>query len=358
MDLLKEKIKAKAQGLGFTFIGFSEPKQSPHFNNYQTWLKEPHPDELDYLGKKYVVDARKKPAVLLQNAKSVISLGFDYPNQEGSESFDSSENKYFGQIASYACLPDYHRYLKEKSNELTQFIKSETGCSLKNRFFVDSGPVMEKDFAFQSGLGWIGKNSLFISPIFGSFCLLGCLFVDIELQPDQPNETDLCGECEICIKFCPTNAIAENRTIRASRCISFLTTNYKGQIPGELCRKIGNNVFGCDICQKVCPLNYRDQKNGFDKEKYFWPIIDSKIDLLSELFFTEEAFLSKYTGTPVAKLSFELFLRNLIIAIGNSGGKGFIDPLTNLFHNHQSTILNDASKRAIASIHQNSQHKD
>jgi epoxyqueuosine reductase len=241
--------------------------------------------------------------------------------------------------------------MKEKSNNLIRFIKSETGSSLKSRFFVDSGPVMEKDFAFQSGLGWIGKNSLFISPVFGSFCLLGCLFVNIELLSDQPVETDLCGDCQICIKSCPTKAIGENRTINANRCISFLTTNFRNQIPGELCGKIGNKVFGCDICQKVCPLNFFKANIFLEHANTLRPIIDSKIDLLSELFFSEEMFFSKYGDTPVMKLTHDLFLRNLIIASGNSGSKELIEPLTKILHDTSSTIIKASSEWAIASLH-------
>ena len=127
--------------------------------------------------------------------------------------------------------------------KLISFMKTLDSSSGKMKLFVDSGPVMEKDFAFQSGLGWIGKNSLFISPVFGSFCLLGCLFVDFDLEPDDPDETDRCGDCDLCIRSCPTQAISDNRTIKASRCISFLTTNAKGDIPNQLCEKIGDHVF-------------------------------------------------------------------------------------------------------------------
>lgn len=352
MDLLKEKIKAGALRLGFSFIGFSKPVQTPHFSGYESWVKGSHPDELDYLSKKYVVDARNRPAVLLQNARSVITLGIAYSKPEDSRGFGNNENNFHGQIASYACLPDYHQWLKNKSKELISFIKNENSRVINTRFFVDSGPVMEKDFAYLSGLGWIGKNSLFISPVFGSFCLLGCLFVDIDLYPDQPDETDLCGVCEVCIRTCPTNAITENRTIIASRCISFLTTNYKGEIPRELNKKIGIKVFGCDICQKVCPLNSGEVRFNSQQGNDFRPIIENKIDLLSELFFAEDMYKAKYAGTPVAKLPFELFQRNLIIALGNSGRAECIDPLTKILHDHPSRILKEASKWAIASLGQ------
>ena len=234
MDLLKEKIKAEAIRLGFSFIGFAKPQQTPHYFQFEAWLGEERPAGLDYLGKKYVIDARKQPACLLENARTVITVGLAYPKPANGMGSENPDNAKYGELASYACLPDYHHWLKDKAKELVSFIKSIQSPSLNSRFFVDSGPVMEKDFAFLSGLGWIGKNSLLISPVFGSYCLLGCLFVDFELQPDCPDETDKCGECEICINACPTGAITSKRTINAKRCISYLTTSSKGIIPYEL----------------------------------------------------------------------------------------------------------------------------
>ena len=234
-----------------------------------------------------------------------------------------SERKKFGQIAAYACLPDYHRWFKDRTREFLSSLKVFNNSAVKTKLFVDSGPVMEKDFAYQAGLGWIGKNSLFISKVFGSFCLLGCLFVDFDLEPDTPDETDLCGECDLCIRSCPTQAISENRTINASRCISFLTTNARGDIPNHLCEKIGDHVFGCDICQSVCPLNMGKPIIKQKPNEFLSPIIENKVNLHDELLMSERSYSAKYSLTPIGKLPYEVFLRNLIIAAGNSGDKSF-----------------------------------
>ena len=350
MNSLKEQIKAEALRLGFSFIGFSRPQQTPHFANYKNWLMGSQPEELDYLKKDYVVVARKNPAILLENAQTVIVLGIAYPNPDSTIIKDNSDKKGFGQIASYACLPDYHRWLKERARELEKFIRSIDNPGLKTRVFVDSGPVMEKDFAFQAGLGWVGKNSLFISAIFGSFCLLGCLYVDLKLEPDMQNNNDLCGACELCIQSCPTGAIFNDRTINASRCISFLTTNYKRAIPPELCGKIGKQVFGCDICQTVCPINNRESFTNSQKENRLSPIIENRVDLSNELFLGEQLFLKKYSETPLAKLPHEIFLRNLIIAAGNSGEYAFFEPLERLRGSHSSSIIQSTAEWAIASL--------
>ena len=350
MNSLKDQIKAEASRLGFSFTGFSRPQQTPHFANYKNWLKGSQLEELDYLKKDYVVVARKNPAVLLENAQTVIVLGIAYPNQKSTIFKGISDKKRFGQIASYACLPDYHRWFKDHARKLEKFIRSLDNPGLKTRVFVDSGPVMEKDFAYQAGLGWIGKNSLLISPIFGSFCLLGCLFVDLKLEPDMQNNNDLCGACDLCIQSCPTGAIFNDRTINASRCISFLTTNYKGAISSELCGKIGKQVFGCDICQTVCPINNRVSFTNSQKKNRLSPIIENQMDLSNELFLGEQLFLKKYSETPIAKLPYEVFLRNLIIAAGNSDEDVFVEPLERMRRSHSSSIIQSTAEWAIASL--------
>ena len=350
MDLRKEKIRAEALRLGFSFIGFSKPEQTPHFSAYEVWLNSPQPEELGYLNKKYVVDARKEPGLLLDNSQAVIVLGLAYPKPTLPFNEGISESKIFGQIAAYACLPDYHRWFKERSGKLNSFLKTLDNSSGKTKFFVDSGPVMEKDFAFQAGLGWIGKNSLFISPVFGSFCLLGCLFVDFGMEPDVPDETDQCGKCDLCIRSCPTQAISEKRTIKASRCISFLTTNTRGNLPNELCKIIGDHVFGCDICQTVCPLNKTKPIFNMQQNEFISPIIKNQVNLLEELLISESFYTLKYSLTPIGKLPYEVFLRNLIIAAGNSGDRSFIGPLKKMIDIHSSSFIRIAANWAITSF--------
>ena len=347
--MLKEKIIAEALRLGFSFIGFSKPWQTPHFPQFESWIKAGNHDGLDYLGKKYVLDARNQPAILLNNAGTVITLGISYQKPAGLEDYRNPNDKRYGLLAGYACLPDYHRLMKEKSKELIGFLSLTQNSPVKTKFFVDSGPVMEKDFAYLSGLGWIGKNSLFFSPGYGSFCLLGCLFADIELPADKPDDTDLCGNCEQCIQACPTGAINNNRTINTSQCISYLTTSHKGVFPFELRHQVGNKVFGCDVCQNVCPLNSDLPKSNYQNIG-IKPILKNKINLLYELSFSEKEYIAKYSKTPVAKLPYELFLRNLIIAIGNSCAGVFFDPLSKLILCHPSPVIRGTSAWALAAI--------
>jgi epoxyqueuosine reductase len=349
-DLLREKIKAEASRLGFSFTGFSKPTQTPHFLKYESWLFNTRPDELDYLGKKYVVESRKNPTTLLNDAKTVITLGCAYQKTQVLNDFDNHDSEKYGMIAAYACLPDYHFWLKSRVKALITYIERIYDSDVKSKFFVDSGPVMEKDFAYLSGLGWIGKNSLFISPVFGSYCLLGCLFINIELQPDQLSEIDLCGDCEMCINACPTGAINQGRTINANKCIAFLTTNYKGIISPEQCRMVGNNIFGCDICQNVCPINNRQLTTDNLQKMGLKPIIQNKIHLASELNIRKEIYSAKYSNTPLSKFPFELFIRNLIIALGNSGKYEFIESLNELIRIHPTPIVRATASWALTSL--------
>lgn len=350
MNLLKETIKAEALHLGFSFIGFTKPQQTPHFSAYENWLNEPLPEELEYLKKMYVADSRKEPGILLEKARTVIVLGIGYSKPTLPFAGIDSERKQLGQIAAYVCLPDYHRWFKDRSRELISSLKVITNSAFRSKLFVDSGPVMEKDFAFQAGLGWIGKNSLFISRVYGSFCLLGCLFMDFDLEPDTPDKTDLCGECELCMRSCPTQAISENRTINASRCISFLTMNTRGRIPNHLCELIGDHVFGCDICQSICPLNKGKPDIKLKQNELLSPIIANKVNLHDELLMNERTFLAKYSLTPIGKLSYEVFLRNLILAAGNSGDKSFEESLKIILGMHHSPIIQSAAQWAITML--------
>ena len=348
--MLKNKIKAEALRLGFSFIGFTKPHQTPHFSSFKYWLNESQPEELNYLKKSYVVDSRKEPWILLEGARTVIVLGIDYPIPTLPFNGSNSERNFFGQIAAYACLPDYHRWFKDRARKFLSSLEDFNNSAVRKKLFVDSGPVMEKDFAYQAGLGWIGKNSLFISRVYGSFCLLGCLFVDFDLEPDVPDETDRCGECDLCIRSCPTQAIANNRIVDASRCISFLTTNARGVIPDHLCEKIGGHVFGCDICQSVCPLNMERPISKQKSIEMLLPIIENNVNLFDELSMSERSYSTKYSLTPIGKLPYEVFLRNLIIAAGNSADKSFVKPLNKMIDKYPSSIIRSAAQWAITSL--------
>jgi epoxyqueuosine reductase len=238
-------IKQKAAELGFFYCGISKAEfleaEAPRLEN---WLKKSMHGAMGYMENHF--DKRLDPRILVPGAKSVVSLLLNYyPEQTQPE--DSL------QISKYAYGTDYHFVIKDKLKTLLQAINEEIG-EVGGRCFTDSAPVLDKAWAKKSGLGWVGKNSNLINPKSGSFFFIAELIIDLELEYDGPIK-DYCGTCTRCIDACPTDAITQAYVVDGSRCISYFTIELKGQIPEEVNGKFGNWVFGCDICQDVCPWN-------------------------------------------------------------------------------------------------------
>jgi len=329
------EIRARANNLGFSFTGFTEVQQSPHFQDYLEWLERDQFGNLKFLNIHYVIGSRREPGQLLKDAKSIVILGVRYGPLLKK---DQSESPDTGIIATYAQYEDYHYVVKNKAVELMESINRVRSGKINYRIFIDSGPLMEKDFAYAAGLGWIGKNSLFIHLELGSFTFLCCIMVDIDLNEKTQLPNDLCENCRLCEYACPTQCITGDHTINASRCISYLTIEHKGIIPRSLRSLIGNRVFGCDICQEVCPYNTKiteDQSKIFFnlREKNYHPI-----DLLKEMSLTAETFKNKYMNTPVLRVTYERHIRNIIIAAGNSLHDKFIKPLNELLASDSEII--------------------
>jgi len=328
-------IKAKAHALGFSFTGFADVQQSPHFPDYLKWLRKEQFGQLDFLNKNYVIEARRKPGQLLKNAKSIIILGVRYgPLPKYNQSLSPEK----GIIATYAQYDDYHRIIKTKAIKLMDSINKERSEVINFRIFIDSGPLMEKDLAFAAGLGWIGRNSLLIHPQLGSFTLLCCILVDIDLHETTQFSSDLCKDCRLCMQACPTQCISGDHSINAGRCISYLTIEHKGIIPLDLRPLLGNHVFGCDICQEVCPYNTRIST---EQNELFFNLKKSSyhpLDLLWEMHLTEKTFQEKYLNTPILGITYEHYIRNIIIAAGNSQNKKFIQPLQALLVSNSEII--------------------
>ncbi|MFC6998474.1 tRNA epoxyqueuosine(34) reductase QueG [Rufibacter roseus] len=238
-------IKQKAQELGFMYCGVSKAEflgeEAPRLEN---WLNQKKHGQMHYMANHF--DKRLDPRLLVEGAKSVVSLLLNYFPEE-----TQPQDTY--QISKYAYGQDYHFVIKDKLKTLFQYIQDEIG-EVGGRVFVDSAPVMDKVWAKKSGLGWVGKNSNLIRPGVGSFFFIAELILDLELEPDGPIK-DYCGTCTKCMDACPTDAISEPYVVDGSKCISYFTIELKDQIPQEVNGKFGNWIFGCDICQDVCPWN-------------------------------------------------------------------------------------------------------
>ena len=249
MDL-KQKysqlIKGEALRLGFSTCGIAKAafleEEAPRL---EQWLKNDFHGEMKYMETHF--DKRLDPRLLVDGAKAVISLSYNYFTENQQD-----ENSY--KVAKYAYGEDYHHVVKSKLNELGAFINEQIG-EVNGRVFVDSAPIMERSWAEKSGLGWNGKHSLLIQKELGSFFFLAELIIDLELEYDQPFTTDHCGTCTKCIDACPTEAILPNNTVDGSKCISYFTIELKNEIPSEMKGTFEDWMFGCDICQDVCPWN-------------------------------------------------------------------------------------------------------
>jgi len=234
-------------------------------------------------------------------------------------------------------------------HQLADKIKKILGRDFRYRVFVDSAPVLETILAEQAGLGWIGKNTCLINPHSGSYFFLSEILLDIHLTPDQPFSTDHCGSCTRCIDACPTACILPDRTIDAQRCISYLTIELKGEIPAELRSSIGNWVFGCDLCQQVCPWNQRFASQSGDPAFEPRPDVPNP-DLIEELSLSPEAFNRKFKGSPIKRSKRRGYLRNVTVALGNSGDPAAIPALSNSVKNDPEPLIRSHAAWALEQI--------
>ncbi len=244
---LTVQLKAQALRLGFDRVGIAPAVAAPGHDRFREWLRAGHAAGMTYLGRQ--ADARRHPEHLLDGVRSVVMLCVVY-GQPSAE----VRSPHQGKIARYARGPDYHRVLRDRIEELLDWLRA--ACpGVRGRAVVDTAPLLERDFARLAGLGWIGKNTMLIDRKLGSFTFLGALLVDRELVADEPHAADHCGTCTRCLDACPTDAFAGPYQLDARRCISYWTIEHKGPIPEEVASTLNGWVFGCDVCQDVCPWN-------------------------------------------------------------------------------------------------------
>lgn len=307
MNGLAEKyakiVKTQAKSLGFDFCGIARAgfleDEAPKL---EAWLNKNFHGQMSYMANHF--DKRLDPTKLVEGAKSVISLIYNYyPGQrlpDGAEDF---------KIAKYAYGQDYHYVIKDRLKTLMENLRKEIG-EFGGRVFVDSAPLMERQWAQKSGLGWLGKNSLLLNRDMGSFFFLSELIVDVEINPDPPMVKDYCGTCTRCIDACPTDAIVADGVVDASKCISYLTIELKENIPVAFKGKMENWIFGCDICQDVCPWN------RFSKP-HREPLFEPKPDLAHMgnrewLEISEEVFQKVFAKSPLKRSKWAGVKRNVV----------------------------------------------
>ncbi|MDK2982180.1 MAG: epoxyqueuosine reductase [Chloroflexota bacterium] len=351
MSAINETIKAEAHRLGFSFLHITRPARPPHYPAYLDWLAKDYSGEMRYLSSERAQQSRGDPASLLPKARSMLVFGVRYASLTRNLPAPEDEDRPQGLIASYALHADYHDRLKQAARRLMDFIQRETGREVEHRIFVDSSALLEKDTAFMAGAGWIGRNSLLITPHSGSLQVLGVILTDLDLPGEPAFEKDLCGNCHQCQVNCPTGCITGDRNLRAEHCIAYLTIEYKGIIPRPLRAKMGNWVYGCDVCQNMCPWN--DPRNLSVDEVDSLPLWKSEpqVDLLEEIQLDEAAYKAKYAASPVLRASHTAFQRNLIVAMGNSASAACLPVLEPILTRDPNALLRQHAAWAIHALH-------
>ena len=239
---IEQLIKSQAIGFGFDLVGIAKLGPAESAPMFEEWLARGYAGDMTYLERGAA--KRRNTRAPFTPAVSAIVVALDYGGRSES-----------GPVARYARGDDYHDVMTRRLNELHRFVEAGLGRKIAGKAYVDTGPILERDLARKAGLGWIGKNTNLLSPKIGSFFFLGSLVLDLELEPDEPFASDHCGSCRRCIDACPTGAIVEERVLDATKCISYLTIEKRGEIPEDMHAQIGELLYGCDICQDVCPWN-------------------------------------------------------------------------------------------------------
>ena len=304
---LAARIRSKAAEMGFDPVGITDLGPAHTYEAFRRWIESGYAGEMAYLERG--ADKRRDTRLPYDGVRSAVVVGLDYGGRQPA-----------GPIARYARGNDYHDVMIGRLRALHAWIDGEAGSPVRGRAYVDTGPILERDLAQRAGLGWIGKNTMLISPRRGSFLFLGALFLDLDLPADAPFEADRCGSCTRCMEACPTGAIVAPRELDARRCISYLTIEHRSEIAAELQPMIGEWLYGCDVCQDVCPWNQRFASAPSDpalapREENVAPD-PAELEALSP-----EEFSLRFRGSPIKRTKHAGLTRNARIVLGNRGRK-------------------------------------
>ena len=323
---LRDRIRARALALGFDRVRFTGPHVSGHMDFYRGWIDGGAHGEMGYLAREDSIARRADLRLTMAEVRSVVLVAHNYyqPDPPGL-----ARDTRRAVIARYARGDDYHNVMKRRLKTLLGEIRRDASRPVAGRAYVDTGPILERELAMRAGLGWLGRNTMLIHPGSGSYFFLGVLMLDLELPEDEPFTEDRCGTCRSCLDACPTGALL-GRDARgapvmdARRCISYLTIEHRGPIPRELRAPIGNRVYGCDICQEVCPWNVKFQTPSSEPAYRARPELDGPplVELAERLLAMDDAsFARAFRGSPVRRAKRDGLLRNLCVGLGNEGGK-------------------------------------
>ncbi len=315
---LANAIRAQAYGLGFDLVGITRLGPAETADAFDRWVEAGYAGEMGYLPRG--AGKRRDTRLPVPGALSAIVVALDYGGREPS-----------GPVARYARGDDYHDVMTARLRELHAWIDVQVGRPTGGKAYVDTGPILERDLARRAGLGWFGKNTNLLNPRIGSFFFIGALLVDLDLEPDAPFEADRCGTCTRCLDACPTDAFVAPRVLDATRCISYLTIEQKGEIPVELREKVGGLLYGCDICQEVCPWNAsfaRELREPAFAARQTLGRNDARALGREILEMSPDEFTTAFKGSPMKRAKLRGLKRNAAVVLGNVGSAADVDVLT------------------------------
>jgi epoxyqueuosine reductase len=374
---LAARLKARARDLGFALAGVAPAADADGFPQFRDWLARGYAGAMTYLHTQG--DARRNPDSILETVRSVLMVGMEYggheepnppapfPRREGGgfARADTDSNPARGElsasappsllgkgagglgssrVAKYAQGPDYHRYIWDRLNALAAWLEAEAPGS-RTEAVADTAPLLERDFARRAGLGWVGKNTMLINPRRGSFFFLGAVLSDLALEPDAPFATSHCGTCTACLDACPTAAFPQPFVLNATKCISYLTVELRGPIPLELREPMGNWLYGCDVCQDVCPWNSkREGEVTFPHDAEL-----AALDPIELLGLDADQFRARFKRTSLWRNRRAGLLRNAAIVLGNTGDARALPALEKALRDEEE-VVRDAATWAVERI--------
>jgi epoxyqueuosine reductase len=341
---LETRLKQQAHALGFELAGIARATAADSFDQLRDWLARGFAGDMAYMNRH--AEARRHPESVLRTVRSVLMVGMNYFEGAGAPPSPAPATGLTGRVSRYACGADYHDVLRLRLRELLGWLQGEApGC--QGRGVVDTAPLLERDFARRAGLGWFGKNTMLLNKRLGSYFFLGALLLDLALAPDPPHDAAHCGTCTACLKACPTGAFVAPGLLDARRCVSYLTIELKEAVPEDLRSGLGDWVFGCDVCQEVCPWN---RKAPPAQEPAFQARADLQaLDLVAILGLSEDEFRQRFRGTALMRTRRRGLVRNAALALGNRADPAALPALHRALGDSEP-VIREAAQWAIERI--------
>ena len=345
---LTSRIKEQARELGFGLVGVASVEASAHMDLYREWVEDGRHGDMGYLAREDAVARRADLRQTLPSVRSAIVVAHDY-FQEDAPGVPADPAR--GVIARYARGEDYHGTIEKRLRALHRWIEASVEDPVEGRVYVDTGPILERELAVRAGVGWFGKNTMLIHPKRGSYFFLGLLLLDLDLDADAPFQEDHCGTCRSCLDACPTGALLGRDAsgapvMDAPRCISYLTIEHRGPIPVELRPLMGNRVYGCDICQEVCPWNERFAEPAEEEAYRVRKGLDgpSLVELADQLLVVDdEGFRELFRGSAIKRAKRAGLLRNVCVALGNWGAGAAVPVLVRALDDAEALVRGHAA---------------